>query len=807
MKYPIKWLKDYVDIDISAEELSEKLFSAGFEVEEIVDLGKGIDKVVTAKIVGMEKHPDADKLKVCMCDAGEYGVLQIVTAATNVHTGDVVALALNGASLPDGTKIKSGKLRGVESQGMMCGGSELGVTDANYAGASVDGVLIIHEEDREPLGRDVKELLGLNEILLDVSLTANRPDCQSIYGLAREIAAILKKPLKAPATDYTPEPAQTSEKVKVKVESPELCRRYMASYVGDVKVTESPAWIRERLALCGLRSINTIVDITNFVLLELGNPMHSFDYTDIAEGEIMVRNAKAGEKIVTLDEKENVLTEDMLVICDGKRPLAVAGIMGGLNSGIRSETKSVVFEVAKFARDSVRKTSRKLGLRSDSSARFEKGVDSASCAFATARALHLVQELGCGKVYAQPIDVCFDDLTPKKMEVSLSKINALLGIEVPAEETEGILSRLGFQTETEKFDMGFGPVAGDKLTLTVPLWREDVDGYPDIAEEVIRYYGYEHITPTLMPSAENTNGGMNERQKAILRLKRALIGAGLNECMTYSFINPKLYRAANLGELEEGAIRLLNPLSEDSSVMRRALLPSLLAVAAHNLSKKVETGRLFEVARIYEPKGDPRAELPEEKETLCILCFGATDFFELKGYVENALDAFGIKYDFRRSKAAWLHPGISADVFARGQSVGAFGEVHPDVLKNFGIKQKVFAAELDAEKILAFEDKKFVFKDIPVYQGIRRDLAFVVKEEIPSADILKEIRRAAGNLLESAEVFDVYRGGNIPKGFVSLAFALTFRAKDRTLKYEDVNGEIDAIMKAVSKKFDIKLRD
>ena len=796
MKYPLTWLKDYVDIDVSARELADKLFSAGFEVEEIVDLGKGIDKVVTAKILSMDKHPEADRLNVCAVDAGEkVGVLQIVTAATNVKAGDVVALALDGATLPDGTKIKSGKLRGAVSQGMMCGGSELGLTDADYTGASVDGVLILHEEDCAPLGRDVKEIFGLNEILFDVSLTANRPDCQSIYGLAREIAAILKKPLKSPATDYVAEQGKASDHIRVKVENSDLCRRYMASYVEDVKIQSSPEWMQKRLRLCGLRPINAIVDVTNFVLLELGNPMHSFDYTDISGSEIVVRNARAGEKIVTLDGKENALEAEMLVICDKERPLAVAGIMGGANSGIRPETKSVVFEVAKFARDSVRRTSRKLGLRSDSSARFEKGVDAASCAFATARALHLVQELGCGRICGAPSDACFESLEPKKMQASVKQINALLGIEVPAEEMKAILLRLGFGVA----------LAGDTLDLTVPLWREDVDGTPDIAEEVIRSYGYEHVVPTVMPSAENTNGGMNERQKSLLRLKNALIGAGLNECMTYSFVNPKIYAAANLPELEAGSIRLLNPLSEDISVMRRAIFPSLLSVAAHNLSKKVEEGRLFEVARVYEPKAGE--SLPEERETLAILCFGGgADFFGLKGFVENALDAFGIKYDYRRAKAAWLHPGISAEVFARGQSVGAFGEVHPDVLARFGIRQKVFCAQLDAEKLLAFAEKKFVFRDIPVYQDIKRDLAFVVREDIPAADILKEIRRAAGSLLESAEVFDVYRGANIEKGFVSLAFALSFRAKDRTLKYEDVNGEIDAIMKAVSKKFDVKLR-
>lgn len=794
MKYPIKWLKDYVNIDLPMEQLAEKLFSAGFEVETVDYLGKGVERVTAGKIVAMERHPDADRLQICKVDAGaEYGVLQIVTAATNVHTGDVVALALDGATLPDGTKIKSGKLRGVLSEGMMCGGSELGIGDANYPGASVDGVLVLRPEDA-PLGCDIRKVVGLDEYVFDISLTANRPDCQSVYGMAREVAAILGQPLKAPATDYTPV-GRTTDKVAVRVEHPAVCRRYLATFVGDVKIAESPRWMQERLILAGLRPINNFVDITNFVLLELGNPMHAFDYRDIRGETIVARTARAGETIVTLDGKENKLAGDMLVICDEERPLAVAGVMGGLHSGITAETKDVVFEAAKFTRDSIRKTSRRLGLRSDSSARYEKGVDAASCELAMKRALHLVEELGAGTVYGETVDVCKEDLTPKTLEVSVAKINALLGIEVPAETMEDILRRLAFGVARD----------GDTLRLTVPLYREDVDGYPDIAEEVIRMYGYEHIVPTLLPSAENTNGGMNEKQLALARLRETLAAAGMSECVTYSFIHPDWYQKANLPELTADAIRLLHPLSEDISVMRRALFPSLVAVAASNLAKKAGNGRLFEIARAYER--EEGSELARESETLALCAFGETDFFALKGYVENALDAFRLKYDYRRSQAPWLHPGVSADVFVRGRKLGSFGELHPDVQAAFGIRQKVYVAELDAEKLVAFADKKFVYRDIPVYQGIERDLAFVVKEDLPAADLLREIRRAAGKLLESAEVFDVYRGANIDKGYVSLACKLVFRAKDRTLKYDDVNAEIEAIMKAVAAKFGVKLRE
>ena len=794
MKLPIRWLKDYVDVDCSMEDLAKKLFSAGFEVEEIQYLGAGIDKVVVAKILTMDKHPDADRLKICRVDAGEYGIRQIVTAAPNVKAGDVIPLALDGARLPDGTVIHNGKLRGAESQGMMCGGSELGIDDANYPGASVDGVLILRPEDA-PLGTDIRKVIGLDEYIFDISLTANRPDCQSVFGMAREVAAILGKPLKFPDVTVRDLPEKPVKGLSVDVRAKDLCRRYMAAKIGSVQIAPSPEWMRKRLVLAGLRPINNFVDITNFVLLELGNPMHAFDEREISGGKIVARCAAPGETLVTLDGKENVLSPEMLVICDEERPLAVAGIMGGKESGIRPDTRSVVFEVAKFARDSIRKTSRKLGLRSDSSARFEKGVDSASCAFAMQRALHLVQELGAGTVEGAVIDCCFAALEPKEMTVSLDHIDALLGIPVPEETVCDILRRLSFGVRQE----------GRSMHLTVPLYREDIDGEPDIAEEVIRYYGYEHIVPTLLDAAETTNGGMSDRQKGFAKLKEILIACGMNECITYSFVNEKWYDWAKLSDLKADAVRILNPISEDAALMRRKIFPSLLHVASANLSKKVSEGRLFELARVYDRTEGQ--ELPCETETLSLCNFGNTDFFEMKGQIENVLDAFGLRYELRRSRAPYLHPGISADIVARGQVIGCFGEVHPDVAEAFGIRQKVYVAECSAEKILAFEDRKFVYRDIPVYQSITRDLAFVVKEDIPAAEIVREIRRAAGKLLEDVSVFDVYRGANIDAGCVSLAFKLVFRAKDRTLKYDDVNAEIEAIMKAVSAKFHIRLRE
>ena len=514
MKAPFSWLKDYVDIDVSAQELAEKLFSCGFEVEELVYLGSKIDRVVVGEVKALTPHPDSDHMQICVVDCGEqYGrELQIVTGAPNVYVGMKTPCALDGSTVaesnpevleknPDAVKkIKKGKLRGVESFGMLCSGEELGINEDFYPGAGVNGLLDLAKD--APVGEDIKKIVGLDDWIFDISVTANRPDCQCILGIAREVAAVLKKPLKEPDYSYT-EHSTTAAPVEVEVLAPDLCPRYVGHYVESAQGGETPIWMKKRLALSGIRSISPIVDITNFVLLEMGQPMHAFDADDIADRKIVVRRAEKSEEITTLDEKEFTLTPDNLVICDGKKPVALAGIMGGLNSEIKTTTKNVFFESAKFARDNVRKTSRALGQSSDSSSRFEKGVDAYTNALGMAHALHLMEELGCGKVTDIRRDVCAADLTPRIMTASVAKINALLGIVVPNEEIAAILERLHFKPVID----------GDTLTVEIPGYRDDVDNYPDLAEEIIRMYGYEHITPTFLEKASVTGGGLTDEQK------------------------------------------------------------------------------------------------------------------------------------------------------------------------------------------------------------------------------------------------------------------------------------------------------
>ena len=573
MKAPLSWLKEYVDIDCTAEELENKLFSCGFEVEGMEYLAAKVKNVVVCKIIEMEKHPNADKLSVTKVDAGKYGVLQIITAAKNVFVGAVVPVALDGATLYDGTEIKKGELRGLPSYGMFCGGEELGINSDYYKGAVEDGVLIFDKE--YPLGSDVKEILDLNDVMFDINVTANRPDCQSILGLAREVAAVLGKPVKEPSYEYkTDASVSTKNTIKVTDNARDLCPRYISHYVKDVKLSESPEWMRRRLFKMGIRAINNIVDITNYVLLEIGQPMHAFDISNLKNNEIVIRRAKNGEKIITLDEKEFSLNENNLVICDGVKPVALAGVMGGLNSEIKDTTQNVIFEAAKFLRDNVRKTSRSLGQRSDSSSRFEKGVDAYTAETGMKRALHLIDELNCGTIACDEYDLCYEDLTEKVIKTTLSKVNGVLGINVPAETVKDILERLSFKVS----------ISGDDLIVTVPRYREDMESYPDIAEEIIREYGYDHIEPTLLKTSSITNGGRNDAQKEIENLKNLLVGYGFNEIVTYSFVSEKEYDLFGLEKdtADNKLIRIMNPLGEDVSVMRTSLLPSVVRTVCYN---------------------------------------------------------------------------------------------------------------------------------------------------------------------------------------------------------------------------------
>lgn len=797
MVVPFSWLKDYVDIDVSAEELQKKLFSCGFEVESLTYLGKDVNSVVTGRITKTEKHPDADRLTVCTVDCGAHGTKQICTAATNIFEGAIVPCALDGATvLHEGgiQKIKTGKLRGVVSEGMFCSGEELGINNDYYEGAEVYGILILDNDT--PVGVDIRPVVGLDDWLFDIAVTANRPDCQSVFGIAREVAAILKKPLKYPATDYTA--AETDVRIPVTVEEPSLCPRYVGHYVADVKIGTSPRWLRRRLALCGLRSVSDVVDITNFVLLELGQPMHAFDRDFLSGGRIVVRRATEGEKIVTLDEKEFTLTPDNLLICDGEKGVALAGIMGGLNSEIKPTTKAVFFEAAKFARDSVRKTSRALGQRSDSSARFEKGVDAYTCAFAMDRALHLTEELGCGVPTTYRADANAEDLTPKTVAAAYRQIDELLGIEVPHEEMRAILERLGFGVTQNEGGM----------SVTVPLWRDDVEDYPDLAEEIIRSYGYEHIVPTFLARATVTRGGLTEAQKQEAKCKNVLADEGFMEACNYSFYSPKDFDLLRLpeGASERRAVKILNPIGEDLSVMRTILAPSMIGNVVRNVRRGNDAGRLFELANVYLPEELPLKALPEERKHLVLALWGESGFFDVKGAVEALAEAFSLDLTFERGERPFLHPGITAVVRLGEKEVGWLGELHPAIAEELALEKKVYLAELDYAALSRKFARDITYRAIPKFPAVVRDLAVVVGEEVTCAQmtacILKSCKAA-----KKAELFDVYRGPRLGPDKKSMAFHITFVPEgEKPVTPENADAFFKKIVSALGKTYQAELR-
>ena len=812
MKAPFSWLKDYVDIDVSAQELAEKLFSCGFEVEELSYLGSKINRVVVGEVKALTPHPDSDHMQICVVDCGEeYGrELQIVTGASNVYVGMKTPCALDGSTVaesnpevleknPDAVKkIKKGKLRGVESFGMLCSGEELGINDDFYAGAEFNGLLDLAKD--APVGEDIKKIVGLDDWIFDISITANRPDCQCILGIAREVAAVLNKPFKAPDVSYAANETSAAP-ITVEVQAPDLCPRYVGHYVENVQGGVSPAWMRKRLALSGIRSISPIVDITNFVLLEMGQPMHAFDANDIADRKIIVRRAEKGEKIVTLDEKEFTLTTENLVICDGEKPVALAGIMGGLNSEIKDTTQSVYFESAKFARDNVRKTSRALGQSSDSSSRFEKGVDAYTNGYGMDRALHLIEALGCGTVTTMCADVCAADLTPRKMTASIAKINALLGIEVPNAEIKSILTRLNFQPQID----------GDSLTVTIPGYRDDVDGYPDLAEEIIRMYGYEHIVPTFLEKASVTGGGLTDEQKKELHLKNLLRTQGFSEAYNYSFYSPKDFDLMKLPQeaTERNAVRILNPISEELSVMRTFLAPSMLQNAVRNIRRGNDEGRQFETANVYYPRNTAASEQPDERKHVVLGVWGGkNDFFDMKGAVEKIAEVFHVSFTYERAEKSYLHPGVSANVIFGKEIVGVIGELDPAIALSLGLDKKVYLGELDLTALESALDDAIRYKNLPKFPAVNRDLALLADEKLTCAEV-EEVLMHSCKYVTKAKLFDVYRGGQIPEGKKSMAFTLTFTPDAQTEKAftpETLDGFVKKILNNLKFKLGIELR-
>lgn len=805
MLAPLSWLKEYVDIDVEPHELEKKLFSCGFEVEELREVGRDISGVVVGYVEECEPIPETH-LHLCKVNAGEHGVFQVCCGADNVRAGGKFPLALVGATVYATAKdhktvegvmtIKKGKLRGYESEGMLCSGTELGVSEDMFPGGGYNGLLELPEDART--GEDVKPLLGLDDWIYDVSITANRPDCQSILGLAREVAAALKKPLKEPSYDY----AQTDvvkEGFTVSVEAPDLCPRYIGHYVYDVKIGESPFWMKRRLALVGQTAISNIVDITNYVMLEMGQPMHAFDCAYLEGNAIRVRRAGDGEKIVTLDSQEYELNSNNLVICDGVKPVALAGVMGGLNSEIRDTTAAVMFESAKFARDNIRKTSRALGKRTDASAKYEKGVDEYTTVHAMKRALHLITELGCGKVSATHLDVnTGNSIEPREMKVSVRRVNDVLGIEVPGDEILKIMESLNFAPAID----------GDELTLQVPAYREDMDSYPDVAEEVIRMYGYDHVLPTFMPDALVTMGGMNRKQRGELKLKRDLCSMGAYECIHYSFFSPSDLDLLRLPEdaPERNAIRILNPINEELSLMRTTLAASMLNAIARNQKKGNLSGRLFELGKKFIPKELPLTDYPDERDTLCIGIFGGGEsFFTLKGMAEKTAESLYLKFEYVPCEKPFLHPYQTAAIVCQGVEIGYLGKVAYPVAEELDLREDSYLLEIDMKTAAGLEAGKASFHPLSRFPEESRDLALVMDRGITCSQVETVIRDSC-SYVKKIRLFDVYEGEQIPADKRSMAFTVDFEPGQEAFEEDAVDRFVKKILKNLKNQLDVDLR-
>ncbi len=794
MKLPLSWLNDYVNIECTPSELADKMLGIGFEVEEIIYTGDNIENVVVGKILDIKKHESADKLQVCMVDVGKE-ITTIVTAATNIAVGNKVPVALDNAQLPTGKKIFSSPLRGVMSYGMFCSGSELMIDDSVIEGAEVNGILILPDDTQ--IGVDIREVLGLNEYIFDISVPANRPDCQSVYGMAREIAAIFGKKAKKPSFNYKTIEVDNIAIPNAIVEDKTVCSLYTGRLITGVKIEKSPKWMRDRLRHVGIRAINNIVDITNYVLMEIGQPLHAFDLRFIKDN-IIVRKSKNGEKIVALDGNEYELTDKMLVIADEEKALAIAGVMGGEYSGINEETSCVFLESARFAKESIRGTSRALGLRSDSSARYEKGVDWLSVEAGRERALSLFHQLKAGKITTLSTADGVEAPVVKTIETTSSKINDLFGIEVKQATMVKILKSLEFEVSTSQ----------DKLTCKVPLFREDIDNYTDLAEEIIRFYGYDSLTSDFIKDARPTVGGLSVRQKNINDIKSKMVALGAYECCTYSFINPKQCDKLRLAENDplRNAIKILNPLSEEFSTMRTQLLGSMLNVVYTNQSRKNGDFRAFEIAKTYIPKSLPVTELPFENDTLCIAFVGKNEsFYTVKSAVAEVLGDF-IEYDLVRSSRPFLHPGISADIICGDKKIGCFGKIHPVTAENFGISGEVFVAGIDLSSFIDNEKKIIKFMPIPKYPVVDRDLAVIVEDKYTVGELCACIKSACGELFWDVELFDVYKGEQIQSGYKSVAFSIKLRSEEKTLVDAEIQDCMNNIVSALGEKFGARLR-
>ncbi len=794
MKIPMNWLREYVDVKQDVTEYARRMVMTGTGVEGISATGSDFEGVVVGRVLTCEDHPNSDHLHVCTVDVGKDAPLQIVCGAPNVRAGQLVPVALEGARLPGGT-IKKGKLRGVESCGMICSGPELNIPAGLYPNVGDEGILVINDEVSP--GVCVKGVLGLGDDVVDFEILANRPDCLSVWGIARESAAVLDEYCVMPEIEVEEKGKPIDQYASIEVKDAALCPRYCARVVANVKIGPSPKWMRAYLHAAGVRPINNIVDITNFVMLETGHPMHAFDLSKVREGKIIVRRAKPGEVLTTLDGKTHTLTDTMLVIADADNATGLAGIMGGEESEIGEGTTSVLFECAAFERTGIRLTSRALGIRTEASARFEKGVCVENTLEALERACMLVNMLACGDVAPGVIDIYPSPTGEREITASASRMNRLMGVDVPPEAMEDILNRLNIDTT----------LCGDELTCVPPAWRGDIETEADLAEEVLRLYGYEHI-PSTLPRGATMLGERSRNQRFRDRAKDALVGMGFYEALNYSFVSPKWLDAMGFdpgdGRLDPLPVR--NPLGEDTSVMRTTLVPSMLAALSTNVNRGNAEARLFELSTAF--KKTEAHQLPEEIPTLTLGLYGeGADFYQLRDAAMCLLQRFGIEASVEPGGENWLHPGRRAVLKAGKTVLGQMGEAHPDVAARFDLEgRRVYLAELSIGAMMAAEVPVSEVKPLPRFPAVSRDIALVMDEGVGIGGVIETIRRAAGKTLEDVKLFDLYRGTQVGLGKKSAAFALAFRAPDRTLTDVEVNASFDKIVRACENTHGAKLR-
>ncbi len=801
MKASIEWLKEYADINVTAKELADTLTMTGSKVETIEEQGADIQNVVVGKILEIKPHEDSDHLVVTKVNIGTE-ILQIVTGAKNINVGDIVPIAKDGAKLPGGVEIKTGKLRGVDSCGMMCSVGELGLDINNYPNQIAEGIMILDPKMEEKIGEDIKEVLGINQTVIDFEITPNRPDCLSIEGLGREVAVSLNELFKAPRKNIDEMQVEDKDNVDgitVEITAPDLCYRYIARVVKNVKIAPSPDWMVKRLNSCGIRAINNIVDITNYVMLEMGQPMHAFDINSIDGKHITVRRAKNGEKIITLDDQERELNENMLVIADSKKPVAIAGVMGGQNSEIEESTQTVVFESAVFNGGSVRKTAKAVGLRTEASSRYEKGLSPENAIRAVNRAVELVELLGAGEAVDGKVDVYPTKQKVNSIPLNVERINALIGTNLSKQEMIQILEKLDMKIENDM--------------VIPPYFRQDVEQLADVAEEVLRFYGYDKLGTTLI-NAETTLGGRNKEQKISDEVSKFLVNIGLSEICTFGFLSEKDLAKCNItGDnvfLKE-AVRIQNPLSEDYNLMKTTSIPTMMQMLANNNNYKNKDVKLFDLSRIYQNKNEAieKGELPLESNILTIGMYSdLEDFYTLKGIVENVIELAGVaRFDIKKeSENAMYHPGRCAIFKVGNDVIATFGEANPLLTKNYDITQRVLLAEINLDKIAKYARKNKKYAPIIKFPAIERDIAMVVNEEVEVGEIEKIIQKKAKKNLEEAKLFDVYRSEKLGENKKSVAYSLKFRVPDRTLKDEEINGIMKEIIAELEKTIGAELR-